>query len=624
MPKKSKTQKRLEKTLKTWHPPEKLLLSEWADKYAYLSPESSADVGQWTCYPYQREIMDALIDPAIETLTWMKSARVGYTKLLNWDTAFHIAQEPCPQLIVQPTVEDAAGYSKDEIAPMLRDMPILEGIVSEPKSRDSSNTVLRKNYPGGILHLVGANSARGFRRITVKRIKFDEVDGYPPTAGHEGDQIKLGSMRGVTFWDRKIILGSTPTIKGISRIEKSFNESDQRYRFLLCPFCGEYQTLVFRDIRWPKNEPQHARYRCKGCKKLIPHSSKRKMDENGEWRGAKKFMGHAGFHIWAAYSYAPNSTWAHIAADFLLAKKDREKLKTFTNTVLGQPWEEKGDQPEWQNLSARAEPYKILTIPMAGLLLVASVDTQDDRLEFLLMAFGRGEESWVIYQTTLTGDPDAPEVWKKLDELLMRTYTHESGAEMHILSMGVDTGGHKTQAVYNYCRSRSPIVFALKGATAQGKPVISTASRQDVNFRGEKVKNGVSLWSIGTDVAKGTIYNRLKLIEAGHGFVHFPIGLPDEFYKQLTAEKLITKYNKQGFPVQEWMKTRERNDVLDCFVYCYASALKAGLAHRDWDAIERDFKKSMQEEPPQKLHKSQKTGLNPLLKGRNLNPFNKR
>tara|TARA_B100000614_G_scaffold258650_1_gene281413 strand:+ start:1189 stop:3036 length:1848 start_codon:yes stop_codon:yes gene_type:complete len=587
-----------ERTVGLWAPPEQLLLSEWSDKYARLSPESSADTGRWTSYPYQKGILDALIDPSIEILTWMKSARVGYTKILNWDTAFHIVQEPCSQLIVQPTVEDAAGYSKDEISPMLRDMPVLSGLVAEPKTRDSKNTVLKKSYPGGILHLVGANSARGFRRITVKRVKFDEVDGYPPTAGNEGDQIQLGTMRSETFWDRKIILGSTPTIKGASRIEKSFLESDQRYRFLPCPHCGEFQILKFRQIKWPKNEPWKAKYKCEFCEKLIPHSAKRKMDEKGEWRATKPFRGHAGFHIWAGYSYSPNSTWAHIAERFLKVKKDAEQLKTFTNTILGETWEESGDQPEWTKLAARAEPYKILTVPAGGLLLCAGVDTQDNRLEVVIKAFGAGEENWTIYHGVLWGDPDQEGPWKQLDELLVRPYQHESGADLHIVSMGVDTGGHRTQAVYNYCRNRGPIVFALKGASTPGKPILNRPTKQDLDYMGHQIKGGVELWPVGTDTAKGTIYNRLKLKDVGPGYYHFPIGLDDEFYEQLTAEKLVKKYVK-GFPRYEWVKTRERNEVLDCDVYCYAAALKAGLSRIDWADLQATVYGSAQQAEPQ-------------------------
>lgn len=581
-----------EQATRYWAPPEKLLLSDWADKYARLSPEASAETGRWTSYPYQRGIIDALIDPSIEILTWMKSARVGYTKILNWDTAFHIAQEPCSQLIVQPTVEDAAGYSKDEIAPMLRDMPILEGLVSEPKTRESGNTVLKKSYPGGILHLVGANSARGFRRITVKRVKFDEVDGYPPTAGHEGDQIQLGSVRAETFWDRKIILGSTPTLSGASRIESSFNESDQRFRFLPCPFCGGFQVLKFHNIIWPKDEPQHARYKCEFCEKLIPHSNKRKMDEAGEWRAKEPFNGHAGFHIWAAYSYSPNSTWAHIAEKFMKVKKDAEKLKTFTNTVLGETWNEHGEQPDWVKLQARAGGYKVLSVPQGGLLLCAGVDTQDNRLEIVVGAFGRGEECFIIYHGAIWGDPDLPHVWNELDDLLNMDFAHQSGAILKIRSMGIDSGGHKTHAVYNYCRDRQPRVAALKGASTIGKPILNLPSKVDVDFNGKKIQNGCELWSIGTDTAKVTIYNRLKLkMPAGEnscpGYFHFPIGLDDEFYKQLTAEKLVKKFIK-GFPRYEWVNTR-RNEVLDCTVYMLAAALKAGVTRIDWDKREREL-----------------------------------
>jgi len=233
-----------------------------------------------------------------------------------------------------------------------------------------------------------------------------------------------------------------------------------------------------------------------------------------------------------------------------------------------------------------------MEVPEKAMLLVAGVDTQDNRLEVVVMGYGRDEEAWLVYYSPIFGDPDQPEVWKQLDQILTQTYPHPSGAQLHIESMGVDTGGHKTQAVYNYCRTRAPVVFALQGASTPGRPIIGNPSKQDIDYLGRKMKNGVSLYNIGTDVAKGLIYNRLKLAEPGPGYYHFPIGLPEEFYKQLTAEKLVTGYDNQGFKKMRWVKTRERNDVLDCYVYAYAAAVKAGVSRMDWDKIETMLKGS--------------------------------
>ncbi|MGL4370770.1 MAG: phage terminase large subunit family protein, partial [Spirochaetota bacterium] len=234
--------------LKLWAPPPKLSLSQWADRYAFLSPESSAQPGKWHNIPYQVGILDALTDPTVEKVTVMKSARVGYTKIITNLIGYHIHNDPCNIMVVQPTVEDAEGYSKDEIRPMLRDTPVLKEIMPESKTRDSNNTILKKSYPGGTLMLIGANSGRGFRRVSSRIVIFDEVDGYPASAGQEGDQIALGSRRADYFWNKKIVLGSTPTIKGISRIEDNFQQSDQWHRYVPCPFCGHMQTLEWSNI----------------------------------------------------------------------------------------------------------------------------------------------------------------------------------------------------------------------------------------------------------------------------------------------------------------------------------------------------------------------------------------
>jgi phage terminase large subunit GpA-like protein len=587
----------IEAFLDALRPPPKLSLSEWADEFGVLSAESSAEAGRWHTIPYQRGMMDAVTDPTIEQVTVLKSARVGYTKILNHVIGYHIHQDPCSIMLVQPTIEDAQGYSKEEISPMLRDTPVLRGLVSEAKAKDGENTILQKMFPGGTLSLVGANSPRGFRRVSRRIVLFDEIDGYPPSAGAEGDQIKLGIRRTEYFWNRKIVAGTTPTVKDGSRGEKLFEQSDQRRYFVPCPSCGEFQYLKWKNLHWPPGEPLLAYFVCEknGC--TIPHSKKRWMVEHGEWRATAPGNGkHAGFHIWAAYSYSPNAGWGQLAAEFLEAKGDAESLKTFVNTVLGELWEEEySAKIGAEGLKARAETYTPGVAPARALVLTAGVDVQDNRLAVSIYGWGQGEESWVVSHMEIYGDPSKPEIWKQLDDVLLRPWRHELGCEIGIAAAAIDTGGHYTHEVYQYVRERRANkmkvrVIAIKGQSQKGKIAIGKPKKVDVNFRGQSLKFGVDLYPLGTDTIKSTLYGRLKHNEPGPGYMHFHGDLPDEFFQQITVEKQVTRYVK-GFPIREWVKPAgKRNEALDCLVYAYAALqFLYTKYHRKtiWEQLER-------------------------------------
>jgi phage terminase large subunit GpA-like protein len=554
-------------------PPPKLSLSDWADEYAVLSAESSAEAGRWKTLPYQKGMMDAITDPLITQVTVIKSARVGFTKILNHVIAYHIHQDPCSMMLVQPTIEDAEGYSKEEISPMLRDTPVLAGLVSEAKAKDGSNTILQKLFPGGTLSLVGANSPRGFRRVSRRVVLFDEVDGYPPSAGTEGDQIKLGIRRSEYFWNRKIVAGSTPLVKEDSRIEGLFEQSDQRRYFVPCPSCGEFQYLQWKNLKWPDHEPDKAHFECEKNKCHIPHEKKRWMIERGEWRATAQGNGkHVGFHIWAAYSYSPNASWADLAEEFLDAKGNAEKLKTFVNTVLGESWEEAySAKLGAEALRSRAESYEPNVVPVGALVLTAGVDVQDNRFSISIYGWGREEEAWLVSRVEIFGDPARPEIWKQLDSVLFSKYRHALGGELKISCSAIDSGGHFTHEVYQYARDRRrKRVIAVKGQSQRNKPAIGKPTKQDVNFRGQSLKWGVDLYPVGSDTIKSVLYGRLKHNEPGPGFMHFHLGLDEEFFKQLTSEKQKTRYVK-GAPIREWVKKDgARNEALDEAVYAYA------------------------------------------------------
>ncbi|NBT52385.1 MAG: phage terminase large subunit family protein [Marivivens sp.] len=461
----------------------------------------------------------------MEQITVMKSARVGYTKMINHAIGYHVHQDACPIMVVQPTVEDAQGYSKEEIAPMLRDTPCLAGLVSESKAKDGSNTILQKNFPGGTLSLVGANSPRGFRRVSRRVVLFDEVDGYPASAGSEGDQIKLGIKRTEYYWNRKIIAGSTPTVK------------------------------------------------------LIPHSKKRWMVERGEWRATAPGNGkHAGFHIWAAYSYSPNARWADLVAEFLEAKSNPEALRVWINTTLGETFsDDYASAMSADVLLERCEDYEEGTLPAGVLSVTIGVDVQggggtlNERLAVSVWGWGRNEEAWLIQYQEIAGDPTQAAVWKQLDQFVMRKWPHELGGSLKADFTAVDSGGMATSEVYQYARERKAQgVIAIKGLSQRNKPAIGKPSRVDINSRGKAIKKGAVLYGIGTDTCKNTLMGRLRHAEPGEGYLHFHAATGQEYFEMLTAEKQAIKF-RNGFPERVWvLKPGKRNESLDTLCYSYA------------------------------------------------------
>jgi phage terminase large subunit GpA-like protein len=494
-------------------------------------------------------------------------------------------------MMIFPTSELAKDHSKQKLQPTIEDTPRLKTKVREHRTRDSGNTIQTKEFPGGILFLSGSNSGAFFRSKSIRYLFLDDVDGFDHDIGGEGDPAELAKKRTDTYGQRKKILEvSTPTVKGISRIERSFLESDQRYFHVPCPLCGEYQVLEWGGIKFDRDEQGKVFdvwYECRECHGRIDEHSKTEMLERGQWVPTHPENVKRGYQLSSLYSPLGWVSWGQIVKEFLEAKDFKERLKTWVNTRLGETFEEQGDHPEWNLLQARCEPYKMLVVPMGGLLLTSGVDVQDNRLAVVIRAWGRAEESWLIYWGELYGDPARPELWEELDGLLARPFDHEAGQQINIVSVAIDTGGHHTQEVYNYVRSRSPRSMAIKGASQPGKPILGRPTPQDVTWRGVKIPNGVQLWPVGTDTAKSTIYSRLKIQRPGPGCYHFPIGTPEDYFIQLTSEKLITRFVK-GFPKQEWTLTAgQRNEALDCEVYCYAAAIRAGMQRVDWDALER-------------------------------------
>jgi phage terminase large subunit GpA-like protein len=570
-----------------WTPPERLSLSEWAKKHYYL-PEGSGDAGRFRPYPYQVGIMDALTDPSVWQVTWKKCARVGATKILNAFVGYNIHQDPSPIMVVQPTVEDAEGYSKEEIASLLRDCPALAEIFGQAAgAKRTADTILHKLFPGGSLSMVGANSGRGFRRVSRKIICLDEVDAYPASAGADGDPVRLAIKRSETFWDRKIYAPSTPLEEATSRIDQLFESGDQRSYKVPCPHCGTFDVLVFRQresgghwMRWPQGQPHKAHFVCFHCDRAIEHDRKHDLVENGLWKAAAEFHGHASFQIWAAYSYAVNATWGQIATEFDQANKEGpEKLRTFVNTTLGETWKQRGEAPDWERLYNRREPRPQGVVPDGVVFMTCGVDVQKDRLEYELVGWGLNRESWSIETGEFYGDTAGDPVWEKLDELLAKTWDTPHGPKP-ITMMAVDSGDNTTR-VYAWCR-RYPLsrVIAVKGGPASMRVLIGPPSSTEVNIRGKKV--GYKFWMVGGGIAKSELYGQLRLERREDGtcppgYCHFP-EYNEDFFKQLTSEHLVPVAKRTGFVVLEWQRLpNRRNEKLDCRVYARAAAALVGI-----------------------------------------------
>jgi phage terminase large subunit GpA-like protein len=561
-------------------PPPKLTVSEWADQFRKLSPESSAEPGSWQTSraEYQRGIMDAISDPTIETVVLMMGAQMGKSECLNNVVGYHIAQDPSPILVVQPTLDMAQTWSKDRLAPMLRDTPALHGLVKDPRSRDSGNTTLHKSFPGGHVTGCGANSPASLASRPIRIVLCDEVDRFPVSAGSEGDPVTLARKRSATFWNRKIILVSTPTNKGASRIETAYEESDKRLYYVPCSDCGHEQTLKWGQVKWDEERPETASYVCEECGSIWDDAHRARAVRRGEWRSTEKFAKTAGFCVSGLYS--PWIPLEDAVRDFLAARKQPATLRVWVNTYLAETWEEDGEGVDDYSLSERAEDWGD-AVPADGLILTAGVDVQDDRLEAEIVAWGKDEESWSIAYKTIHGDPSGPIVWRDLDEFIYGVYEHEYGEEMVVRATCIDSGGHHTQAVYKYVSTReAKRVFAIKGVGGEGRPMIGKPSKNNIG----KIK----LFPVGVDTVKAELFSRFKITEPGPGYCHFPEGRDPEYFKQLTAEKIKIKYHK-GFAKREFVKIRTRNEALDVRVYAKAalallnvnlSGLAMKMAHR--------------------------------------------
>lgn len=575
----------LQAALQHLRPPPNIKPSEWAEKYVRI-PVGNAIPGpvRFDNAPYQRLPLDMTVDPNCYRITLMWGAQIGKTMLALMAQGYRIAIRPSSQMMMQPSETDLQVWMNTKFTPLVDSTPSIRERMAKPRGRDGVNNSKMKSYPGGFIMFAWSGSPKTMRGRSAPLIVADEVDGYVAT--EEGHPVGLLWQRAATYSDRLLIEISTPTIKGESYIEAGYEAGDQRQYYVPCPDCGEHQVLKWENVTWPgrvstgiddatadngqDHDPTAARYTCAHCGSLWTDGQRVWALRNAErlgggWRGAKPFKGHASFHAWEIYSTM--RTHRDIVQSYL-DKLATDDLQTFVNVSLSQTFEERGEQADPDGLMARAEDFAA-PVPAGGLVLTAGVDMQQDRLECEIVAWGQGEESWSVEYHVLWGDPLQADVWDELEELLSSTWLHESGAHLSLTATCVDTGGNggNTQAAYDWLRGKTGRrIFGIKGVPGWGRPIVAAPQRKQSGKKARKI----DLFLVGVDEAKLAVMRRLAVERPGPGFCHVPKTRGADWYQQITAEKLVTRYVR-GFPVREWHQTRPRNEALDCRGYALAA-----------------------------------------------------
>ena len=575
-------------------PPPRYDCCEWSDEFRFLSSEASAQPGKYrsSFAPYQRDPMKDASSNDVQSVCLMFASQTGKTEILNNVVGYFVDADPSPILVVQPTVEFAESWSKERLVPMVRDTPRLSGKVKDPRSRDSGNTILNKQFPGGNIAMVGANAPSGLAGRPRRVVLMDEVDRYPHSAGTEGDPCALAERRTESFWNAVIYKTSTPTTKGISRIESEFEQTDQRKWFVPCHKCKKRQVLKWSQVKWEDGQPETAWYECEHCKAKWTDKQRLAAVKRGEWRATAPFNGKRGYWL-----NGINSPFRHkrgyknrlhqMAAQFLEAKSGGEEtLKTWVNTFLAETWEEEGDTIDTTGLLSRCENYGE-KLPSGVLLLTIAGDVQKDRIEAEIVGWGEGEESWGIQHLRFMGDTEQDDVYERFREACTREFVHPRYGTMKIAGGALDAG-FRTERVLQWCRDNPDLnIFPVMGSATKMKLPVTRPAKRGRAFQ------------VCTFTFKLQTYARLKQTEPGPRYMHFPRTYEEEYFLQLTAEKLVKKLVK-GRPKHEWVVIRPggRNEALDIRVY---NAATLYLLNVDWPNLKRNLERTVEQpEQPKK------------------------
>ena len=556
------------RALSALRPPPRLKLSQWIERNIFLPDGVSSMPGAVRLWPFQREIADAIGDPAIERVTLVKPVRVGFTTLLTGALGAYVANDPAPILALLPTEADARDYMVSEIEPIFSASPVLAGVIGDDTDDGGRNTILSRRFPGGSLKVVAAKAPRNLRRHTARVLLVDEADGMEATV--EGPPILLAERRTLSFADRKIVIGSTPIFEETSVVLRSYAQSDMRIFEVPCPECGDYHEIRWKDIAWPDGAPHQAHWCCPSCGSVIEERNKPTMIAAGRWRATQPHVtGHAGFRLNALVSLLANASWGKLAVEFAAAKTDLGSLQTFVNTILAEGWRESGDEIDDTALAQRAEKFSLEALPEDVLAVTAGIDTQRDRLEVTLLGWARDGTIFVLGHSVIWGLPEADSTWLELDDLLKMRFPHPLGGKIGIDAAAIDSGdGETMQHVYGFAFPRATRkILAIKGVDG---------TRDWIERSKQKIRGG-ALWIVGVDGIKGHLAARLPRGKS----IRFSDTLPAAWFEQLASERAVVRYVR-GQPKRRFERILGRRaEALDCVVYGIAARQ---ILNINWDS----------------------------------------
>ena len=557
-------------TMGMFQPMSDMTVSEWADRYRRLSGSGSSEQGKWRTdrAPYQREMMDAFSQRGVHDIAMMTAAQIGKTVMLSNMMGYVIDQRPGPSLLVMPAEDDTDNYSKERLAPDIEATPVLRDKVFG----GNESTIRMKKFPGGFISMTGAMSPGGLKSRPIQYLFMDEVDGYPASAGVEGDPVSLANKRTQTFGNRaKRVRTSTPTMKNTSRIYKEFLHGTQEEWEITCKHCGEHSPILFDDIRFEKTENivngnqkeysvQSAKWRCPKCQGIMEEWEVKRAPAKWVAHNPEALQqGYRSFHLNAFVS--PWADWKAECKKFLDSKDDPEMLKTFYNLELGLPFEYRDTTAVPEAMFLRREHYRA-EVPAGVLVLTMGVDTQENRLEYEVKGWGRDEESWGIQYGVIPGRADEESTWKMVDELLDREWRMENGKTMRIAVTFMDAGGHYWDAVMEHCyQRRAKRMYPIKGDNKDVGPLVRHT---------KSTKKGQNLFLLNVYVGKRAVLYNAGVTVPGARYMHYTDdpdrGYDEGYFRGLISEQM-KPVKKRGVYVEEWVKIYERNEPLDCCNY---------------------------------------------------------
>jgi phage terminase large subunit GpA-like protein len=584
--------------------PAPLGVGEWAERYRRLPKTVTAKAGPYTleATPHARAPQEAFLDPTVQVTVLCWASRTGKTETLMNLTGYTIDHDPMHILWVYPTLDSAKKWSKEFFTPMVRSSPCFAGKIKDAKSRDSDNTMLSKSFPGGRVAAIGANSPSAFRQIQAPRVVCEEIDAME--AGPEGDPVVLAFKRADNYSESVQVVSSTPTVKGRSRIWAWLESSDFNQWRCPCPKCGYKQAWQWNQVKWTEGDTASAHLECEKCAHPLTDRERRESVAAGEWVATRPFAGVRGYWLNGINSlFAAKKGFSSLlhqaATEFLAAKKEgRAALRAWTNTFLAETFEEEAEVTATPDaLEQRAEEYEPDALPEDVLLLVAAADVQKDRIECAVTGYGRDEESWGVIKRVFDGDPEQDEVWARLDNFLLSTFTREDGVPLNIERAFIDMG-FKHQRVLSFCAPRlGRGVYPCRGLNRVGvnvPPILPSKPSRNNRAR-------IPHWNIGVTVAKSAIYDRLSLPIPGPRAMHFPRGhgYDPEHFRQLTAEKRRTRYTYgQAYSIFEKDHSSVRNEALDLAVYSLAALYS--LMPVNWEKLATNRNAARPEDPAAK------------------------